>query len=271
MAGVVAQGVADVSSAEARIVLEGATKVFAARNGDTVAFQDVNLSVYEGELLCVLGPSGCGKSTLLNTIAGLDRLSGGSVAVGGEPVAGPHFTRGMVFQDYALFPWLTVEENIRFGLDARRFKGDKQVIVADLVALTRLQGFERARPAQLSGGMAQRVALARALANQVEILLMDEPFGALDAFTRMEMQEEIVRIVKAQRVTTVFVTHDIDEALYVGDRVAIMSAHPGELRRVIPVPIAHPRDRVDPQLLRLREEVFTEFNLAHTRGQYYHI
>ena len=271
MARLVAQDVGDVSSAEARIVLDSASKVFGSRHGDTVAFQDVSLSVHEGELLCVLGPSGCGKSTLLNIVAGLDQLSHGSITVAGEPVAGPHYTRGMVFQDYALFPWLTVEENIRFGLDARRFKGDKQTIVADLVALTRLQGFERARPAQLSGGMAQRVALARALANQVEILLMDEPFGALDAFTRMEMQEEIVRIVKAQRVTTVFVTHDIDEALYVGDRVAIMSAHPGELRRIIPVPIAHPRDRVDPQLVRLREEVFTEFNLAHTREQYYHI
>ncbi len=258
-------------SAHARIVLEDAAKVFAARSGATVAFQGVNLSVHEGELLCVLGPSGCGKSTLLNVIAGLDRLSHGSVTVAGQPVESPHYTRGMVFQDYALFPWLTVEGNIRFGLDARGFKGDKQAIVADLVALTRLQGFERSRPAQLSGGMAQRVALARALANQVEILLMDEPFGALDAFTRMEMQEEIVRIVKAQGVTTVFVTHDIDEALYVGDRVAIMSAHPGELRRVIPVPISHPRDRVDPQLVRLRQEVFTEFNLAHTREQYYHI
>ena len=235
MARVVAQGVGDVPSAQVRIVLEAAAKVLGARNGDTVAFQNVNLSVYEGELPCVLGPSGCGKSTLLNTIAGLDRLSGGSVAVGGEPVAGPHYTRGMVFQDYALFLWLTVEENFRFGLDARGFKGDKQMLVADLVALTRLQGFERARPAQLSGGMAQRVTLARALANQVEILLMDESFGALDAFTRMEMQGEIVRIVKAQRVTTVFVTHHIDDALYVGDRVAIMSAHPGELRRVIPV------------------------------------
>lgn len=268
---IAAQEAGAASVAEARIVLADATKVFAARNGGTVAFQDVSLSVHQGELLCVLGPSGCGKSTLLNVIAGLDELSHGSVAVAGVPVTGPHFTRGMVFQDYALFPWLTVEENIRFGLDARRFKGDKQRIVAELVALTRLQGFERARPAQLSGGMAQRVALARALANQVEILLMDEPFGALDAFTRMEMQEEIVRIVKAQGVTTVFVTHDIDEALFVGDRVAIMSAHPGELRRVIPVPITHPRDRVDPQLVRLREEVFTEFNLAHTREQYYHI
>ena len=218
-------------------MLEAATKVSGARNGDTVAFQDVNLSVYEGELFCVLGPSGCGKSTLLNTIAGLDRLSGGSVAVGGEPVAGPHYTRAMDFQDYARFPWLTVEENIRFGFDARGFKGDKQMIVADLVALTRLQGFERARPVQLSGGMAQRVTLARALATQVEKLLMDDSFGALDAFTRMEMQGEIVRIVIAQRATTVFVTHDIDEALYVGDRVAIMSAHPGELRRVIPVSV----------------------------------
>lgn len=255
----------------ARIVLEGAAKVFGARSGATVAFQGVDLAVREGELLCVLGPSGCGKSTLLNVIAGLDRLSQGSVTVGGEPVAGPHYTRGMVFQDYALFPWLTVEENIRFGLDARGYKGDKQGIVAELVALTRLRGFERARPAQLSGGMAQRVALARALANEVEILLMDEPFGALDAFTRMEMQEEIVRIVKSQGLTTVFVTHDIDEALYVGDRVAIMCAHPGELRRLIPVPIAHPRDRVDPELVRLREEVFSEFNFARTRRQYYQI
>lgn len=266
-----AQNPGESVAAQARIVLNDAAKVFAARNGATVAFQGVNLSVHEGELLCVLGPSGCGKSSLLNIIAGLDHLTQGSVTVDGEPIHQPHFTRGMVFQDYALFPWLTVEENIRFGLDARGFKGDKQSIVADLVALTRLQGFERARPAQLSGGMAQRVALARALANQVKILLMDEPFGALDAFTRMEMQEEIVRIVKAQGVTTVFVTHDIDEALFVGDRVAIMSAHPGELRRVIPVPIAHPRDRVDPQLVRLREEVFAEFNLAHTREQYYHI
>ena len=242
--------------------------------GSVVAFAGISLTVSEGELLCLLGRSGCGKSTLLHIIAGLEELSAGSLTVDGRPVDGPSHRRGLVFQQYALFPWLDVYRNVRFGLEARSTGMDGRVkdrAVRDLLALVGLEGFEGARPHELSGGMAQRVAIARALVNEPEILLLDEPFNALDAFTRMTMQDELVRIVKQRGMTAIFVTHDIDEALYLGDRVAILTPRPGRIREIVPVPIARPRDRNDPTLLRLRDHVYREFGLAVRQEGHYSI
>lgn len=240
--------------------------------GTVVAFDGISLSVAEGELLCLLGRSGCGKSTLLHVIAGLEELTNGSLTVDDLPVDGPSHRRGVVFQQYALFPWLNVYQNVRFGLEARRTGLDsraKDRAVRDLLSLVGLEDFESARPHQLSGGMAQRVAIARALVNEPEILLLDEPFNALDAFTRMTMQDELVRIVKQRGMTAIFVTHDIDEALYLGDRVAILTPRPGRIREVVPVPIPPPRDRNDPELLRLRDHVYREFGLTvQEEGRY---
>ena len=276
-----------------KIELTDATKIYAAHGrseavqpaagtpgngtdeaGTVVAFAGISLTVSEGELLCLLGRSGCGKSTLLHIIAGLEELSAGSLAVDGRPVDGPSHRRGLVFQQYALFPWLDVYRNVRFGLEARNTGMDGRVkdrAVRDLLALVGLEGFEGARPHELSGGMAQRVAIARALVNEPEILLLDEPFNALDAFTRMTMQDELVRIVKQRGMTAIFVTHDIDEALYLGDRVAILTPRPGRIREIVPVPIDRPRDRNDPTLLRLRDHVYREFGLAVRQEGHYSI
>ena len=278
-----------------KIELTDATKVYAAHGqsaamppdapasrpgngmdeaGTVVAFDGISLTVSEGELLCLLGRSGCGKSTLLHIIAGLEELSAGSLTVDGRPVDGPSHRRGLVFQQYALFPWLDVYRNVRFGLEARNTGMDGRVkdrAVRDLLALVGLEGFEGARPHELSGGMAQRVAIARALVNEPEILLLDEPFNALDAFTRMAMQDELVRIVKQRGMTAIFVTHDIDEALYLGDRVAILTPRPGRIREIVSVPVARPRDRNDPALLRLRDHVYREFGLAVRQEGHYSI
>lgn len=278
-----------------KIELTDATKVYAAHGqsaasqsaapagtpgngtdeaGSVVAFDGISLTVSEGELLCLLGRSGCGKSTLLHIIAGLEELSAGSLTVDGRPVDGPSHRRGLVFQQYALFPWLDVYRNVRFGLEARSTGMDGRVkdrAVRDLLALVGLEGFEGARPHELSGGMAQRVAIARALVNEPEILLLDEPFNALDAFTRMTMQDELVRIVKQRGMTAIFVTHDIDEALYLGDRVAILTPRPGRIREIVSVPVARPRDRNDPTLLRLRDHVYREFGLAVRQEGHYSI
>ncbi len=282
-------------AAAGKIELADATKVFASGGraeatqsdapagepgngtdevGTVVAFTGISLNVSEGELLCLLGRSGCGKSTLLHIVAGLEALTAGSLTVDGRPVEGPSHRRGLVFQQYALFPWLNVYQNVRFGLDARNTGLDGRVkdrAVRDLLALVGLEGFEAARPHELSGGMAQRVAIARALVNEPEILLLDEPFNALDAFTRMAMQDELVRIVKQRGMTAIFVTHDIDEALYLGDRVAILTPRPGRVREIVPVPIARPRDRNDPELLRLRDHVYREFGLVVRQEGHYSI
>ena len=242
--------------------------------GPIVAFEEITLAIEEGELVCLLGRSGCGKSTLLHVIAGLERLTSGRVNVDGRAVNGPSHRRGLVFQQYALFPWLNVYQNVRFGLDARRTglnNQRKDRAVCDLLELVGLQGFEGAWPHELSGGMAQRVALARALVNEPEILLLDEPFNALDAFTRMSLQDELLRLVKQRGVTAVFVTHDIDEALYLGDRVVILTPRPGRVKEIVPVPLARPRDRNDPELLRRRDHVFHEFGLALRPEGHYHI
>ena len=218
--------------------------VYQARRGTppVVALQAISMTVADGEFACIVGPSGCGKSTLLKVIAGLARPSSGRVLVGGRPVLGPGADRGMVFQSYTLYPWLSVRRNIEFGLELRGVPRDeRQRISSRLLTLMGLDGFADAYPKALSGGMQQRVAIARALANDPEVLLMDEPFGALDAQTRTVMQELLTQIWEQYHKTVLFVTHDIEEAVFLGDVVYVMTARPGRIRARIPIDLPRPR------------------------------
>ena len=214
-----------------RVLIEGVSKAF----GSTRALERIDLEIEDNDFLCILGPSGCGKSTLLRIVAGLEFPSTGKVLLDGQPVTRPGPDRGMVFQSYTLFPWLTVRQNVLFGSRATEPVADA------LIARVGLKGFENHYPKQLSGGMQQRTALARALANDPKILLLDEPFGALDNQTRALMQELLLGIWEADRKTVLFVTHDIDEAIFMGSRVAVMSARPGRLKTMVPIGLQHPR------------------------------
>ena len=225
--------------------IAGVTRTFPGRGrtAPTLALQPTSFTVAPGEFVAILGPSGCGKSTLLRIVAGLDQPTAGSVALDGAPVTRPGPDRGMVFQSYTLFPWLTVERNIRYGLEERGLpEAEQRAIAARFIDRTGLRGFENHWPRQLSGGMQQRCALARALANDPEILLLDEPFGALDHQTRELMQELLLEIWQADRKTVLFVTHDIDEAVFLANRVLVMSARPGRIKAEIAVPLPYPRE-----------------------------
>jgi len=230
--------------------------------GAHLALAKVDLDVYEGDFLCLLGPSGCGKTTLLNIISGFIQPTAGYVEANGVEVSGPSPDRGMVFQEYALFPWLTVAKNIQYG---PRLKGMRSAELKELsdryCRLVGLENFADMYPNQLSGGMRQRAAIARALANQPDILLMDEPFGALDAMTRQTLQEELLKIWEAERKTLIFVTHSITEAVFMSDRIAIMSLHPGRVRHVIANTIRRPRSRTSEEhfaMCRVVETMFQE-------------
>ena len=257
--------------AEPKLRLEGVFKEFpAARTGArTVAVSDVSLDISAGDFVCIVGPSGCGKSTVMNMIAGLDKPSAGRIAIDGLPVTGPGADRGVMFQDYALFPWLTVRENIGFGLrNGTPGQGLSSRQLEDRidrhVELVRLNGSESKYPHQVSGGMRQRIALARLLANGPDVLLMDEPLGALDAQTRLVPQAELLRIwgeteIREKRKTAVFITHDIAEAVFLADSVVVMSSHPGRIRKVLPIDLPRPRDehiRADRRFAELHEEIW---------------
>jgi len=229
----------------------------------TQALDAVSLSVNAGELISLLGPSGCGKSTLLRLISGLDHPDSGELWVGNEPITGPSAERGLVFQDPNLFPWLTVRRNIEAGLVARGLLHEKRGEVDDFMRLVGLAEFANAFPHHLSGGMAQRVALARALINHPKVLLLDEPLGALDAFTRMRMQDEVLRLWEARGTTMLFVTHDIDEAIYMSDRIVLMTPRPGLIERIIDVTLDRPRQRSSQEFLRLRGDIL---ELLHFSG-----
>lgn len=217
-------------------------KEFTTPQGKVTALKDINFETYKREFVCVIGPSGCGKSTLVRILAGLETATSGEVIVEGNSVSGPGPDRGMVFQGYTLFPWLSVKKNVMFGLEmAGRGKTVSEEQALQWIDLVGLSKFANAYPHQLSGGMKQRVAIARALANQPRILLMDEPFGALDAQTRAKMQSYLHEIWKNIDITIVFITHDLDEAVYLADRVLVLKAHPGEVQEVIEVPVPHPR------------------------------
>ena len=222
--------------------VKGLEKVFETPKGKTVALNNINFETHRREFLCVVGPSGCGKSTLIRILAGLDTQTGGEVLLEGKSVNGPGRDRGMVFQGYTLFPWLTVKRNVMFGLTVNGMgfqEAERQAL--QWLQLIGLEKFADAYPHQLSGGMKQRVAIARALANQPRILLMDEPFGALDAQTRTRMQAHLLEIWRKIDITIVFITHDLDEAIYLADRVLVLKAHPGEVQELIEVPVPHPR------------------------------
>lgn len=232
-------------------------------SGDTThALDNVSLDVGAGDFVSLVGPSGCGKSTLLRLIAGLDSPDSGELWVGNEPITGPSAERGLVFQDPNLFPWLTVRRNIEAGLVARGVLHEKRAEVDEFISLVGLEKFATAYPHHLSGGMAQRVALARALINHPKILLLDEPLGALDAFTRMRMQDEVLRLWDARGTTMVLVTHDIDEAIYMSDRIVIMSARPGRVERTIEINLERPRERNHPDFLKFRVEILELLHFA---------
>jgi ABC-type nitrate/sulfonate/bicarbonate transport system ATPase subunit len=228
----------------------------------TLALDAVSLSVNAGELVSLVGPSGCGKSTLLRLIAGLDSPNSGDVWIGADPIRGPSAERGLVFQDPNLFPWLTVRGNIEAGLVARGVLRERRHEVDEFMRLVGLEAFADAYPHHLSGGMAQRVALARALINHPKVLLLDEPLGALDAFTRMRMQDEVLRLWEARRTTMLLVTHDIDEAIYMSDRIVIMTPRPGRIERVIDLDLERPRQRNSAEFLRLRGEILELLHFA---------
>ena len=227
-----------------------------------LALDAVSLDVAAGELISIVGPSGCGKSTLLRLIAGLDSPNSGELWVGTEPIASPSAERGLVFQDPNLFPWLTVRGNIQAGLVARGLLYQKRHEVDEFMRLVGLETFARAYPHHLSGGMAQRVAVARALINHPKVLLLDEPLGALDAFTRMRMQDEVLRLWQGRRTTMLLVTHDIDEAIYMSDRILIMTPSPGRIERNIDVALDRPRHRNSSEFLRLRSEILEFLHFA---------
>ncbi len=232
--------------------------------GRTHALDGVSLSVEAGKLVSVVGPSGCGKSTLLRLIAGLDAPDSGQLWVGTERITAPSAERGLVFQDPSLFPWLTVRRNIEAGLVARGLLHDRRDEVGEFMRLVGLATFAKAYPHHLSGGMAQRVALARALINHPKVLLLDEPLGALDAFTRMRMQDEVLRLWEARGTTMLLVTHDIDEAIYMGDRIVIMTPRPGRIERTIEIDLDRPRQRNSSEFLRLRSDIL---ELLHFAGR----
>ncbi|WLW64408.1 ABC transporter ATP-binding protein [Achromobacter aegrifaciens] len=222
--------------------------------------QDINLDVPAGHFVSIVGASGCGKSTLLRLILGLDGDYAGQILLDGNPVRGAGLDRGIVFQDHRLFPWLNVERNIAAALrNAPLSKAEKRELVAEHIALVGLQGFEKSYPHQISGGMAQRVAIARGLVNRPRVLLLDEPLGALDALTRSRLQNELQRIWQQEQITMVLVTHDVEEAVFLGDRVVVMQPRPGRIRRIVDVDLPHPRNRSDPRFIRLRDDVLSDF------------
>lgn len=250
-----------------QIELRNVSKYYAVADErkQLLALSDASLSVSAKEFVCLLGPSGCGKSTILKLVAGLEVANNGHVAINEQPVRSPLPGCVMVFQEYALFPWHSVEQNIAFGLELHGYA--KETIrrsVAHFIRLVGLQGFEKALPRQLSGGMKQRVAIARVLAMSPKVLLMDEPFGALDSFTRMELQAELVGLWQQQEFTCLFVTHDIEEAVFLADRIVVMTPRPGQIKTIIPVPIPRPRLRADPRLTEIRNRVLEQYERSNT-------
>ena len=246
---------------EVTISLKHLRKSFTKNHDVVQALDDFNLDVNRGEFVCLLGPSGCGKTTVLRIIAGLESASGGDVMVGGKKVASAGPDRGMVFQEFALFPWRTVRKNIEFGLEVKGVpESERSKTSSQLIELVGLNGFEDAHPRELSGGMKQRVGIARALANEPAVLLMDEPFGSLDAQTRNLMQKELLRIWSATGKTILFVTHSVDEAVFLADRIVVMTARPGKVREDIRVGLPRPRDRTSREFIEVRGKVLAELD-----------
>lgn len=245
-----------------KVSVRDTKKIYKAKDGDVVALNGVNLDIYDNEFVTVVGPSGCGKSTLMNIIAGLDTPTSGEVLMDGEAIDGTSADKGVIFQAYALFPWLTVLENVRFGLDMKKVpleEGNK--IAMKYIRNVELEDFANSYPKELSGGMKQRVAIARAYANNPSILLMDEPFGAVDAQTRTQLQSELLKIWEEENKTCFFITHDVEEAVLLGQRVVIMSARPGRIKDIVDVDIPFPRDqetRMSPEFIEVKNKVWDQ-------------
>jgi NitT/TauT family transport system ATP-binding protein/sulfonate transport system ATP-binding protein len=243
------------------IDIQNLNKSYAVKGKSLQVLQDINLSIRPGEFISIVGSSGCGKSTLLRMLIGLEAGYEGKLLLDGKPIQGTSLDRGIVFQEHRLFPWLTVEQNVALGLlNAPGSQAEKDKNVREHIHLVGLKGFEKAYPYQLSGGMSQRVAIARSLVNRPEVLLLDEPFGALDALTRTRLQQELQRIWQAEGITAILVTHDVEEAVYLGDRVVVMQPRPGRIRRIVDVPLARPRDRVGADFVAIKDDVLSEFN-----------
>jgi len=253
------QGSPDTPTGPPKIQIRGLGRTFHIKKSpigphDFIALQNINLDVLQGEFLAILGPSGCGKSTLLDILAGLSKPSTGTIHIDGKQVTGPALDRGIVFQGYALFPWRTVRQNVEYGLEIKKAPKSQRKSISDhFINLVGLNGFEERFPHEISGGMKQRVAIARSLAYDPEVLIMDEPFAAVDAQTRETLQNELLRIWDETKKTIVFVTHSIDEAVFLADRVAVFTPNPGKLREIVPVHLARPRISTSPDFGWIRQ------------------
>ena len=245
-----------------KLKIDNVYKEYQGRNGKTIALNGVSLDIKENEFICVVGPSGCGKSTLLNIIAGLLEPTSGTVSLDGKVIEGTGVERGVVFQQYALFPWRTVLKNVMFPLEMKKVpKDEAEAIARKYIKSVGLEGFEKSFPKELSGGMKQRVAIARAYAANPEVLLLDEPFGALDAQTRVQLQTELLETWEKEKKTCFFITHDVDEAVILAQRVIIMSARPGRIKKIVDIDIPYPRTqatKTDPRFLELKSEIWNQ-------------
>lgn len=245
-----------------KVRVDGVGKRFLRDRKELVVLQDIRLEVAAGEFVCILGPSGCGKSTLLNIVGGFETATSGTVEIDGQPVSGPDPRRVFVFQEYGIFPWASVWDNVALGLRDRP-KDEQSSIVQRYVELVGLSGFEKSFPSELSGGMRQRVALARALAVEPDVVFMDEPLGALDSLTRLQMRSELLRLWQRQKMTILLVTHDVDESLQLADRVVVMSPRPGRIAEIVPVPLSHPRDVGSAEYGRLKNRLYELLGVSH--------
>ena len=244
----------------ATLKISNLSKQYLVKGKSLSVLDNISLSIKPGEFISIVGSSGCGKSTLLRLLIGLESEYQGDILLDGKRIVGTSLERGIVFQEHRLFPWLTVEQNVGIGLlNATVSEEDKRTSVQEHIELVGLKGFETAYPHQLSGGMSQRVAIARALVNRPEVLLLDEPFGALDALTRSRLQQELQRIWEQEGITMILVTHDVEEAVYLGDRIVVMQPRPGRIKRIVDVPLPRPRDRSSSDFVAIEEDVLREF------------
>ena len=260
------------------IEIQDATKIYEKPGGfrsskeSFTALDHISLQIEKGEFICLLGPSGCGKTTLMNSIAGFETLTEGSITIDGQKVKAPSEKYVTIFQNYGLLPWRTVEKNVELGLETLKVpKQERKQIAMKYLQLVGLESFAKRHPAQLSGGQQQRVAIARGLAVDPEILFMDEPFGALDAIARYKLQDDLLHITKSQNKTVIFVTHDIDEAVFLADKIVVMSPNPGRIKAVIPIGLGSHRDRTGGDFLQLRDKVFRIFNMKEEDNTEYYI
>lgn len=254
------------------IEIKNANKRYIQNDREFTALDNVSLEIQHGEFICLLGPSGCGKTTLLNMMAGFEKPDSGSIIIDGKPVTKPSPEYVTIFQHYGLLPWQSVERNVMLGLLAKKTPKEEARRIADeYLTLVGLEKFKDARPVQLSGGQQQRVSIARALAVSPEILFMDEPFAALDAINRLKMQDDVHRIAEDKKITTVFVTHDIEEAVTLADRIVIMTPNPGRIKSIVSVPLGRNRDRTAEDFLKIRDKVFEIFEMKPDKKIEYYI